>query len=293
MGTPPSIPSDGSAVPESDGDADGNATAAATGTAWSERLRSIAATFERLGHELAGAQAATVMEAVTQVAVQRVGGTRWASITLYQNKLLTTAAASDDRARRADAIQYEVGSGPCLDAAVDDTVYAPSDLPADTRWPEYGKRVFDELGVASMLSYRLALDTDNMIGSLNLYSDRPSAFDEEALALGMLLATHGALAVIAASNRERADQLQRALETSRDIGVAIGILMHQHKLSRSQAFDLLRIASQNSNRKVHEIAVDVADTGILTLPRRTDPVRPKAAQRPGPRAGDHRPVDSA
>jgi len=39
MATPPSIPSDGSAFPESDGDANGNANVAAAGTAWSERLR--------------------------------------------------------------------------------------------------------------------------------------------------------------------------------------------------------------------------------------------------------------
>jgi hypothetical protein len=33
----------------------------------------------------------------------------------------------------------------------------------------------------------------------------------------------------------------------------------------------LCIASQNSNRKVHDIAVEVADTGVLTLPHRMHP----------------------
>jgi ANTAR domain/GAF domain len=246
---------------------------------WSGRLRSIAAAFQRLGHELTGAQAATVMEAVTQVAVQRVGGTRWASISLYQGTVVTTAAASDERARRADQIQHELGYGPSVDAVMEDTVYGCGDLAAEPRWPEFGRRVSAELGIHSMLAYRLALDTDEAIGSLNLYSDRRHAFDDEALAVGMLLATHGALAVSAASNRERAHQLQRALETSRDIGVAIGILMQQHKLTRSQAFDLLRIASQNINRKVHDIAVEVADTGVLALPRRMHP----GQRREGPR----------
>jgi len=236
---------------------------------WSERLRAIAADFERLGTELAGAQAATVMDAVTQVAARRVRGARWASITLLQGRVLSTAAASDERARRADAVQRELGYGPCVEAFdTCDAVYAAPDLARDPRWPERGRRALAELGVAGMLSYRLALDTDNLAGNLNLYAAQPRAFDDEALAVGMLLATHGALAVAAATNRERAEHLMRALETSRDIGVAIGILMHQHKLTRSQAFDLLRIASQNSNRKVHDIAVDVADTGVLPLPRR-------------------------
>jgi ANTAR domain len=92
--------------------------------------------------------------------------------------------------------------------------------------------------------------------------------------------------------RERAAQPERALTTSRDIGVAMGVLMNRHKISRSQAFDLLRVASQNTNRKLADIAFDVADTGVLYLPgpagdltRRTSPPRRPASQRGGPPAG--------
>jgi hypothetical protein len=42
--------------------------------------------------------------------------------------------------------------------------------------------------------------------------------------------------------------------------------MTQHKFTREQAFDLLRIASQHTHRKLAAIAVEVADTGTLTLP---------------------------
>jgi len=41
--------------------------------------------------------------------------------------------------------------------------------------------------------------------------------------------------------------------------------MGQHKLTREQAFDLLRIASQNANRKLHEVALDVIDTGAVDV----------------------------
>jgi len=34
-----------------------------------------------------------------------------------------------------------------------------------------------------------------------------------------------------------------------------------------EAFDVLRVASQNSNRKLAEVAVGVADTGTLTISR--------------------------
>lgn len=48
----------------------------------------------------------------------------------------------------------------------------------------------------------------------------------------------------------------------------MGILMHQHRLTRDQAFDLLRVASQDSNRTLADIASDVAETGELSIRRR-------------------------
>jgi AmiR/NasT family two-component response regulator len=82
-----------------------------------------------------------------------------------------------------------------------------------------------------------------------------------------LLATHGALALAKAAAQEQVRNLRRALDTSREIGIAMGVLMSQHKITRDQGFDMLRIASQRANRRLAEIASEVADTGQLTLPR--------------------------
>ena len=68
--------------------------------------------------------------------------------------------------------------------------------------------------------------------------------------------------------RDRAENLRHALESNREIGVAVGVLMHQHRITREQAFDLLRVASQDTNRKLADVAADVADTGVLTIRRR-------------------------
>jgi AmiR/NasT family two-component response regulator len=75
---------------------------------------------------------------------------------------------------------------------------------------------------------------------------------------------------VAASAREEADNLRRALDNSRVIGTAMGVLMSARKLTSTQAFDLLRTASQHSNRKLAEIAAEVAETGTLDRPNRTD-----------------------
>ena len=61
----------------------------------------------------------------------------------------------------------------------------------------------------------------------------------------------------------RAENLQRALQHSRDIGAAIGILMARHKLTQEQAFAALRRVSQDSNRKLYSIAQNVIETREL------------------------------
>ncbi|HEY9415855.1 MAG TPA: GAF and ANTAR domain-containing protein [Pseudonocardia sp.] len=239
-----------------------------------EPLLAVAVMFSELGDQLLSINPAAcpptvtaAYDAVAQTAVRQVRGAQAASITTYRNGKFTTVTATDPRALQADAIQYAVGSGPCVDAILEQTIYHPSDLRRDHRWPVFGERANQELGWASMLSYRLStsLMADDVAAGLNIYSERPAAFDHTAVRMGLLLATHGALAIAAETGHIRSRHLERALESSREIGVAMGVLMHRHGLTRQQAFDLLRICSQNTNRKLADIAADVGDTGYLDL----------------------------
>ena len=190
------------------------------------------------------------------------------SVTVLRGGRFSTAASTDEQSRRADALQYEVGSGPCVDAILDDTIYVTEDVACDQRWSLWGKRVSTELGLRSVLAYRLSLlDDSGAVAALNVYSDRLGAFDDRAVGAGLVLATHGSLLVTAQLARDKAANLLRAMESNREIGVAMGILMHRHKLDREQAFAVLRVASQDSNRKLAEVASEVADTGILEIRR--------------------------
>lgn len=55
-----------------------------------------------------------------------------------------------------------------------------------------------------MLSFRLFFETgDGMIAGPNMYSHHPKAFDETSETIGVLLATHGALALANASARQK------------------------------------------------------------------------------------------
>lgn len=234
-------------------------------------LRQVAEDFERLGRQLSTAPRDNPFEAVARLAADRLPSARVASITTLQHDRFTTAACTDEIGRRADAIQYELGSGPCVDAIVEHTIFQPKDLATDDRWPEFGRRVVSELGLRSMLSFRMTLEQSGVIAGLNLYAEDVDAFDRRDVAEGLLLTTHAAQAVAAAQLRSRAENLERALQSNRDIGTAVGVLIAQHRLTRDQAFDLLRIASQNTNRKLHDVALDVIETGAIDVTPRGRP----------------------
>lgn len=60
-----------------------------------------------------------------------------------------------------------------------------------------------------------------------------------------------------------AENLKRALENSRDIGAAVGVLMAFAKVSQNEAFEMLRRTSQDQNRKLYAVAREVITTGEL------------------------------
>lgn len=208
-----------------------------------------------------------VFEALTSVRLRQLPGAEHAGITRYQRGALETFAATSPLVTSTDKIQYELGSGPSIDAIRVAAVLRTGDLRLEPRWPEFGPRAYDATGVQSMLSYRLYVEEqDDVVTSLNFYSTEAGAFTMWAETVGLLLATHGALAVANAWAKERNEDLNRALVSNRVIGMAIGILVSTHKVTPEGALGLLRVASQHRNRKLADLADEVVSTGALVLP---------------------------
>lgn len=232
-------------------------------------LREVAEAMRRLCDRAADGDGPPLEELVDD-AVGLVPGARWASATMLRAGTFTTIASTDPAAERADALQYEIGSGPCVDSVLEGSLHVTGDVVADSRWPAWGERVASEVGVRSVLAQRLNLqDERGPIAALNLYSDQHDAFDDHSTGIALVLATHAAAVVSQSVVQVQAKNLLRALESNREIGVAMGILMHQHRFTREEAFDVLRVASQDSNRKLADVAAEVADTGVLEIPRRS------------------------
>jgi putative methionine-R-sulfoxide reductase with GAF domain len=158
--------------------------------------------------------------------------------------------------RAVDLLQTEVGQGPCLDAVWDQEIVRVDDVAAESRWPRFAERAAD-LGVGSMMCFQLFVEGDRL-GALNLYSRSVGSFDDESRDIGLVFASHAAVALAGAEH----EQNLRAAMASRDmIGQAKGILMERYKLTAEQAFGVLARVSQELNRKLCDVAREVSDTG--------------------------------
>jgi transcriptional regulator with GAF, ATPase, and Fis domain len=229
---------------------------------------SLAEIFGRVARALLAAKDVDeTLEQIAGLAVETIDGCDFAAMTIITGRSVDTPAATDDVARAVDAIQYETGEGPCLDAIRERQVFRTDDLATEDRWPAFAHRAEHETGIVSMLSFRLFVEDDTM-GALNLYSKREAAFDDDAVAVGAVFASHAAVALSSARHDENMD---RAIASRDIIGQAKGILMSNDHLDADAAFDALRSASQRLNRKLVDVATDVTKTG--ELPTNPDPPR--------------------
>ena len=224
-------------------------------------------TSEGLAHVLAGfarevqrqPERAGVLRTVVGCALRIVPGAEEGSITLVTGRRrVRSQAASSPLCERVDAVQEEVGDGPCLETAFEQHTVLVPDLATDARWPRFSTRAA-ELGARSMLSFQLYVEGDNL-GALNLFSRSVGAFDDRSVLVGELFAAHAAVAYSAA---QRESALERALGSREVVGQAQGILMERDRLTADQAFAELQRASQERNLKLAEVARRLVETGAL------------------------------
>jgi hypothetical protein len=227
-------------------------------------LTLLAEQFRQLVVHLAdGIDQPLIQQRLVEFAVRGIPGAEHASLTMVAGtKPPRTTASSDVLPDQWDQLQYRHGEGPCLDAIATNNVALAQDLRTDDRWPRFARAIVEQTPARSMLSFRLFLTEQNR-AALNLYATRPAAFTDQSVATGAVFAAYASMALLAAARHDKANHLTRALETNREIGVAMGILMANGRLTEHQAFDQLRAASQNLNRRLRDIAADVTRTGQL------------------------------
>jgi GAF domain-containing protein len=204
-----------------------------------------------------------ILTEIVTVAARGIPGAESTSITLLRGEEALTAAHYGEMALAADELQYERGYGPCMDAGRGNVVLRVDDMATETRWPDYAPKVV-QVGVRSSLSVPLPYQGSS-IGALNVYSTRVDAFSsDEALHAGVEVAEAVAVAVANADAHaqvvDQAHHMRVAMESRAVIEQAKGVLMAQRGIDATQAFDMLRDASQRYNRKLREIAAGIVES---------------------------------
>ena len=191
-----------------------------------------------------------------------------------KGEVLTWASASDARAKRAEAVQAELGAGPCLVAWQQRGPVAVRDVGAESRWSEVAPAL-----VAAQLRAALSVPVElagGPVGTLEIYAAGPRDWnDSEIAALQAYAGVVASLLRSAAAARvkgELAEQLQWALDHRILIEQAKGVLMEREGLSPAAAFERLRSTARTVGRTVGELAGIVLAGG--SLPRRPQPGQP-------------------
>jgi GAF domain-containing protein len=202
---------------------------------------------------------AATLDAITAAAVGAVPGTDECGVSLVVERTrVNSRAPTGELPRVIDQLQERLGEGPCIDAVWEHATVRIHDMATEQRWPRFAPEA-SKAGVGSMLSFQLFVTGDNL-GALNLYARAPDAFGEESESVGLVFASHAAIALAGAQQEER---LRTAVSTRDLIGQAKGILMERFKLNQDQAFAVLVGASSHTNRKVRDVAEELCATGSL------------------------------
>jgi len=177
-------------------------------------------------------------------------------------QVLHYAAASDGHGRELEQAQTRAGTGPCVQALVNNEIVKTEDVTVDDRWPEiHGElrptRVRAVVGVPIHLGGTVVGSLDAYCRNVQRWSDDETAGLQAYAALleRLLLA-----AMRAQRNEETVKQLEHALEHRIVIERAVGVLMERHGLSAVAAFEKLRGEARSSRRRAADIAADILAT---------------------------------
>jgi transcriptional regulator with GAF, ATPase, and Fis domain len=229
-------------------------------------IHNLGSTIKSLARDLAhsGKPIEQTLAEVTAAAVDSIPAVDTADVLIINRRQFTSLAPTSQLALEMDQAQRTTGQGPCLDAIRDAAVVRCDDLRRDPRWPSFTALAV-AAGVRSMMCYQLYADEASS-GALNLFSRQVNGFTAKAEALGAVLATHAAIALIAAN---RHTHVQSALASRDLIGQAKGIIMERLDVDAVRAYEVLTRLSQTHNAPLQDVAAEIvnAPRGARRAPR--------------------------
>jgi GAF domain-containing protein len=229
----------------------------------------MAMVFARMSGLLLSAETVhTALKLITSLAREMVPHTTGAGITLLNDEgERVTAAATDPVVEQADAVQYELGRGPCLTALTDRVVVRIDDLAEDDRWPAWSRRMA-ESGLRSVLSAPMVAGTRSL-GALKVYAVRPGTYGDREEHLLIMFATQAAILLAnmrTARDAERVSaQVAQTLRGRDLIKLAKGIIMARDGVDERTAFLTLAHTAGQQHTTVRQAAERVAQSTVRRL----------------------------
>ena len=203
----------------------------------------------------------TVMDTIAQLTKHTIPNASEVSVTLVERGVGKTLVSTGQLATDLDERQYERGYGPCLASLEGGEPIVINDMGSEHRWHDWAVEAVQR-GAGSSMSIPVPVQRE-VLAAVNIYSRGPGAFDQDSIELGK---TFGAYAGVALANMhlyeaqgELAEQLQDAMLSRAVIEQAKGILMGERRCSAQEAFDILIRLSQDTNRKLREVAQALVD----------------------------------
>lgn len=203
------------------------------------------------------------LQQLTALAVELIPGGTAAGVAAAGEKSWTFAV-SDPRITELHQLQFDSGDGPLVEALRHGEPRRIDDTAQESRWAGFCAATA-QAGFGSCLV--LPLRTDRQPGgALAVYGPEPNAFSGADHDIAVLFAAQGGVAVHNAAAyqhcRQMVDNLRTALQSRAVIEQAKGILVASYGFTPDIAFKQLSRQSQNTNRKLRDIAADLVDGRI-------------------------------
>ena len=165
-------------------------------------------------------------------------------------------AATDERARQLEELQFALGEGPCVEASSGGRPVLEPDLlvAGSPRWPRFGAAALDA-GVQAVFAFPLRVGAIR-VGVLDLYRDSPGLLATADLVEALAFAD-ATTAVVLHLQDGGGPPLAAPIDSRAEVHQATGMITIQLGVSLAEALLRLRAHAYATGRTVSAIAADV------------------------------------
>lgn len=200
------------------------------------------------------------VQLLAQAIKDAVPGTVGAGVSLLDSRGRRTSNGATDRVvEEADALQYQLGQGPCLTAwAAEETVII-QDVRTDLRWPQWSAAAAS-LPIRSVVSTPLITEKE-CIGALKVYAALPSAYTGATASMLERFAAPAATLLSHVQASELPQRISESLQSSlhsRDlVNRACGVLMERHGLGNDEALRTLMLQAREARLPLRQFSASL------------------------------------